>query len=87
MFWWVGSGWFSKLVDFRALLGVVLGLFGAVLGLSCAVMHLLWPISRCRLAFLSGPFGPFFGYLGHLLGCLIRPLGGKDSTPYKTHYI
>ena len=69
---------FSKLVDFRALLGVVLGLFGAVLGLSCAVMHLLWAIFGCRLAFLT-TLWPFRWLSWTSLGVPYKALGGKDS--------
>ncbi len=63
-----------KITDFGDLLGVVLGLFWAVLGLSCAVMHFLRARFGC-LGHFSRPLGPFFGYLGHLLGTCWKPAG------------
>ena len=70
-----------KLTDFGDLLGVVLGLFWAVLGLSRAVMHFLWA-RFCCIGPFSRPLGPFFGYLGHLLGTCWNP-AGKHSPNIK----
>ena len=65
-----------KMIDFRALLGIVLGLFLGCLGSSFARQHFLWAISGCLGPFLK-PLGPFFGHLGHLLGCL----GPSPTSP------
>jgi hypothetical protein len=67
---------FFKMIDFRALLGFVLGLFWGCLGSSFARQHFLWAISGCLGPFLK-PLGPFFGHLGHLLGCL----GPSPTSP------